>query len=116
MHRPATWALLAACVALAWPMALSHAAPPVDGKAIFQGKGNCSSCHGEGGTGTRMGPDLTDGEWLHIDGSYEAIVALIRKGVAEPKESPVSMAPMGGAKLDDAEVAAVARYVYGLSH
>jgi mono/diheme cytochrome c family protein len=88
----------------------------VEGEAIFKGKGNCSSCHASTGTGTRLGPDLTDDEWLHIDGSYEAIVALVRKGVPKPKEAPVPMAPLGGAALTDSEVVSVARYVYGLSH
>jgi putative heme-binding domain-containing protein len=30
------------------------------GKAIFEGKGNCGSCHRVRGNGSRMGPDLTD--------------------------------------------------------
>jgi len=30
------------------------------GKAIFEGKGNCRSCHRVGDTGSRVGPDLTD--------------------------------------------------------
>jgi putative heme-binding domain-containing protein len=37
--------------------------PPGDaakGKAIFDGKGNCASCHRIRGVGSRMGPDLTD--------------------------------------------------------
>jgi putative heme-binding domain-containing protein len=29
------------------------------GQALFTGKGNCSSCHRVGGTGSRVGPDLT---------------------------------------------------------
>jgi putative heme-binding domain-containing protein len=30
------------------------------GKAIFDGKGSCGSCHRVGGTGARTGPDLTN--------------------------------------------------------
>jgi putative heme-binding domain-containing protein len=30
------------------------------GKAIFEGKGNCASCHRVRGNGSRSGPDLTD--------------------------------------------------------
>ncbi len=30
------------------------------GRAIFQGKGNCQSCHRVRGVGSRMAPDLTD--------------------------------------------------------
>ena len=29
------------------------------GKAIFEGKGNCASCHRVNGVGSRVGPDLT---------------------------------------------------------
>jgi cbb3-type cytochrome c oxidase subunit III len=95
--------------------ALAGRAQP-DGAAIFAGKGNCATCHGVDGTGTRMAPDLTDGEWLHGDGSYETIAEIVRKGVAAPKESPTPMPAMGGAALTDGEVAAVARYVHALSH
>jgi len=30
------------------------------GKELFQGKGNCTSCHRVGATGSRVGPDLSD--------------------------------------------------------
>jgi putative heme-binding domain-containing protein len=30
------------------------------GKAIFEGKGNCASCHRVNGVGSRVGPDLSD--------------------------------------------------------
>lgn len=30
------------------------------GKAIFEGKGNCASCHRVNGVGARVGPDLSD--------------------------------------------------------
>jgi putative heme-binding domain-containing protein len=36
------------------------AGDPVRGKAIFEGKGNCGSCHRVQGTGSRTGPDLTN--------------------------------------------------------
>jgi cytochrome c oxidase cbb3-type subunit 3 len=32
----------------------------VRGKAIFEGKGNCSNCHRVRGKGSRLGPELTD--------------------------------------------------------
>jgi putative heme-binding domain-containing protein len=41
----------------------SAAPPPGDaarGKAIFEGKGDCLSCHRVFGTGSRMGPDLSE--------------------------------------------------------
>lgn len=31
-----------------------------NGKAIFEGKGNCQRCHRVAGNGSRVGPDLTD--------------------------------------------------------
>ena len=38
----------------------SVAGDPVRGKTIFEGKGNCASCHRVRGTGSRSGPDLTE--------------------------------------------------------
>jgi putative heme-binding domain-containing protein len=38
----------------------SVAGDPVRGKAIFEGKGNCASCHRVRGNGSRIGPDLTE--------------------------------------------------------
>ena len=86
------------------------------GKAIFMGKGLCHVCHGADGKGTALAPNLTDDKWLHSDGSVENIVKTIKTGVPQPKEHPAPMAPMGGAQLTEAEVQAVARYVYALSH
>jgi putative heme-binding domain-containing protein len=30
------------------------------GKAVFEGKGRCTTCHGAGGAGSRMAPSLVD--------------------------------------------------------
>jgi mono/diheme cytochrome c family protein len=84
------------------------------GKAVFTGKGNCHVCHGAEAKGGPLGPDLTDAEWLHIDGKAESIAALIKKGVPAPKQFPAPMLPMGGAQLTDAEVQAVAGYIVSL--
>jgi cbb3-type cytochrome c oxidase subunit III len=86
------------------------------GRAIFTGKGLCHACHGPNAKGTPLAPDLTDAKWLNIDGSLENIVKTIKTGVPSPKEHPAPMPPMGGAQLSDAEVQAVARYVFALSH
>jgi len=86
------------------------------GMGIFMGKGLCHVCHGADGKGTALAPDLTDGKWLHSDGSLENIVKTIKAGVPQPKEHPAPMAPLGGAQLSDAEVQLVARYVYAISH
>jgi mono/diheme cytochrome c family protein len=85
------------------------------GKAIFEGKGNCAICHGRDARGTPLGPDLTDGQWLQIPGTLESVESVIRAGVAKPKKFPGPMPPLGGARLRDAEVAAVARYVFSLN-
>jgi mono/diheme cytochrome c family protein len=85
------------------------------GQKIFQGKGLCYACHGKDARGTPLAPNLTDGEWLNIDGSLPAIVALIKSGVPKPVKHPAAMPPMGGAKLSKDEIDAVAAYVKGLS-
>lgn len=86
-----------------------------DGRAVFEGKGNCATCHGIEGKGTPLGPDLTDGEWLNISGTLAEITAVVRKGIAKPRRHPAPMPPMGGARLRDDEIDAVARYVFSLS-
>lgn len=105
-----------ALVLLAGALAAAAAPSPPDGKTIYEGKGNCATCHGPQGTGTRMGPDLTDAVWLHGDGSLRAIEAVVRTGVPEPAEAPIPMPAMGGAALTPQEVTAVSGYVYSLSH
>lgn len=85
------------------------------GKSIFTSKGLCHACHGPDAKGTALAPDLTDDTWLNIDGELESIVELVKTGVPSPKSAPAPMPPMGGARLTDEEVQAVARYVYSLS-
>jgi putative heme-binding domain-containing protein len=55
----------------------SVAGDPVRGKAIFDAKGNCASCHRVRGTGSRMGPDLTE-----VGGQRRAIE--LEKSILEP--------------------------------
>ncbi len=85
------------------------------GAVIFSGKGNCSMCHKGDGTGTPLGPDLTDDVWINISGDYSSIIENIRTGVPMPEQYPTPMPAMGGAKLTDEEVCAVAAYVWSLS-
>lgn len=86
------------------------------GDSLFHSKGNCYACHGANAEGT-IGPNLTDAEWIHSDGSYDAIVKQITTGVtAEESKSKVPMPPKGGSQITDDEVKAVAAYVYSLSH
>lgn len=87
------------------------------GKTIFEGAGICSSCHGADGAGLpNLGANLTDSEWLHSDGSYDAIVQTIMKGVtAEESTSGVPMPPKAGTNITDDQVKAAAAYVWTLS-
>lgn len=82
------------------------------GKQVFTGSGSCYTCHGADATGTQLGPDLTDAEWLNVSGPDVAeIEEVIRTGVPEPKEHPGPMPAMGGANLSDEQVQALAAYV-----
>lgn len=85
------------------------------GRAIFEGKGNCWTCHGKDAKGGPLAPDLTDGEWLNVDGTAAAVRALIQKGVPQPKKHPAPMPPMGGASLSPEELDAVTAYVLSLA-
>lgn len=98
----------------AMPAGYEHMAQDTLGKSVFTSKGLCYVCHGPDAKGTPLAPDLTDTIWLNIDGSQDSIAALIRRGVPSPKEHPSPMPPMGGAQLTDAEISAVAAYVFGL--
>jgi mono/diheme cytochrome c family protein len=64
---------------------------------------------------TGLGPALGDVQWLHSDGSYDAIVAQIMKGVtAGESTTGVAMPPKGGSAITDDQVKAVAAYVYSV--
>ncbi len=54
------------------------------GRRIFSGTGNCFACHGPSAAGTVAAPDLTDTQWLDIDGTYALIVGLVRAGAPAP--------------------------------
>jgi mono/diheme cytochrome c family protein len=92
------------------------AAMVAEGQEIFNGSvGICWTCHLEGGVGGPLAPNLTDDEWLNIDGSYESIVQNVITGVAEPMEHPGVMLPRAGMPLTDEQVDAVSAYVWTLS-
>jgi mono/diheme cytochrome c family protein len=89
------------------------------GERIFQGEadhGTCAGCHGPDGKGSDVGSNLTSGHWLWSDGSVQGITRTIERGVPKPKEHTGSMPPEGGVKLSQADVAAVANYVWALGH
>ena len=89
-----------------------------EGQQIFAGVGICAVCHGPDASGA-IGPNLTDAEWLLDDGEYEQIVARILSGVTRAEATNslgATMPPKGGAAITDAQVRAVAAYVWTLSH
>jgi glucose/arabinose dehydrogenase/cytochrome c5 len=89
------------------------------GEQVFAGAvggATCSACHGADAHGTALAPDLTARQRLWGDGSYPAIVAIVRHGIPQPKKFSAPMPPMGGAQLSDEQVNAVAAYVWAISH
>ncbi len=88
------------------------------GEQVFNGPGICFSCHGQGGVGTALGPNLTDDDWLWIENPetdlQAKLVENIRAGVPRPAEHPAPMPPMGGASLSEEQLQAVAAYVASL--
>jgi mono/diheme cytochrome c family protein len=89
-----------------------------EGAQIYAGAGICVACHGPDAKGA-IGPDLTDAEWLIGDGEYEQLVDQILEGVSAAEathELGAIMPPKGGAAITDAQVRAVAAYIWTLSH
>lgn len=87
-----------------------------EGQQIFNTTtGICFTCHLREGVGGPLAPNLTDTEWLKIDGEYESIVQIIDSGVPEPIEYPGMMQERAGMPLTDEQVRAVAAYVFTLS-
>ena len=98
------------------------AAPPgvtaesiTEGGTLFNGRAACAACHGVNGKGGQLAPNLSDDEWLNADGSYAGLVEVINSGVLEPKEYPALMLPRGGMGLSDAQVSALAAFIWSLS-
>jgi mono/diheme cytochrome c family protein len=87
------------------------------GKTLFYGAARCVRCHGLGGRGTPYGPDLADAIWWHGPGSYEWLAREVSHGI--PSNLTVTGDPMPAGErlnLTDAEVHAVAAYVWAISH
>lgn len=117
-----------ACGGSSSPTAPTENPPPgataamvAEGRNIFN-NGTCQTCHGRNGTGGNLGPDLTDRVYLHNSGNWEELIEIIRTGVpASEFKSPNSlpeffMQPSGAMALSDAQIRAVAAYVWSLSH
>jgi cytochrome c oxidase cbb3-type subunit III len=104
-----------AAVTPAAPAAVTPAAIAA-GDSIFHKSGNCYACHGANAQGL-VGPNLTDAEWVHGDGSFDMVVATVTKGITkEESKTGVIMPAKGGGTLTDDQVKQVAAYVYSLSH
>ncbi|HEY0969515.1 MAG TPA: c-type cytochrome [Gemmatimonadales bacterium] len=90
------------------------------GERVFQGKAGgalCTTCHGKDAKGVKgLGPDLTDGVWLHGDGSMEFLKTVIRTGVMQPRQGGGVMPPYGGTPLAPDQLEAVAAYLFSISH
>ena len=117
----ALMALAGAAQAQAKPEALPPgvtAAMVKEGETLFKGAGLCSACHGQDGKGIpSLGANLVDAQWVHSKGSYDEIVKQITGGVTADKSTTgVVMPPKGGTTITDAQVKAIAAYVWSLSH
>jgi mono/diheme cytochrome c family protein len=88
------------------------------GGRIFRGEedgGPCIGCHGADARGGPLGGDLTGGKWLWANGSLSSIKQVIESGVPHPKAHAGAMPPKGGAALSEADVDALAGYVWSIS-
>lgn len=75
------------------------------GRVAFQK--TCASCHAADGGGG-IGPNLTDKNWIHGDGSIDAIYKVVVEGVAEKGMPP------WGPVLKPEELLEIAAYVRSL--
>ncbi len=86
--------------------------------AVIYRQGTCPVCHHWQGQGNRRGPDLTDDEWLHGDGSLTAVRQAIetgfRHGAGRRFRGKYEMWPFGGMELDEPDVDALTAYVWSL--
>jgi hypothetical protein len=89
--------------------------------------GLCSTAWGADPSFTLSSPDLPPGKPIaeqftanafgcHGPNHSPAIAGTIDKGVVSPKHADGAMPPRGGAPLSDADVKAVAAFVWGISH
>jgi cytochrome c oxidase cbb3-type subunit 3 len=79
---------------------------PSEGETLYLD--NCAACHGENALGDpdQGAPNLSDAIWLY-GSSEEAIETSVRRG-------PFGVMPNWNARLDEAEIKAVAAYVHQL--
>jgi len=81
--------------------------------------GQCAKCHQQTGRGGARGPDLTDAQWLHCDGTVEGIRKVLVTGVPQNKLKDANRPfPMNSATdlvTDDQQLTDLAAYVRSLS-
>jgi len=91
------------------------------GDSLFN-NGACQRCHGKGAIGAANAPSLAGPKFLQMTtGSYDEIVKVITDGVAataikDPAHKFNMRARGGPMNLTDAQITAVAAYVWTLSH
>ena len=126
MSRPAWYLTMAFVAVTAGPIrpAQAQTATSADsiadrlarGRALFEGKGLCFSCHGKNGEGV-LGPNtrLAGRTLAHTKPTLADVVALIKAGVdSAHSTSGQPMLPRGGSRLSDGDVELVAQYVLEL--
>lgn len=87
------------------------------GKALFHGAAKCAACHGQDAWGTAQGPALTGALWLHGPGTFPWLVEQITVGIpAHETWMHRPMPPRGWSRMPDADVRAVAAYVWSVTH
>lgn len=87
------------------------------GRRLFHGSANCAGCHGVEARGTTEGPPLSGALWLHGPGTYEWLVEQIREGIPAHHTYTGKPMPMRGwSNMPDADVRAVAAYVWAITH
>jgi cbb3-type cytochrome c oxidase subunit III len=88
-----------------------------EGRRIFQGVGGCSACHGMEGGGTDSGAPLAQGVWMHGADTWRAIRSRVLHGIPKDESTRGTTMPIRGmSELTDAQVDAVASYVWVISH
>jgi len=87
-----------------------------EGRQLYSSAGLCFACHGPTAEGMPgVGPNLVDGEWIHVDGTVVTIAELVEKGISvQESKSGVIMPPKGGSQLTTEQIRAVAAYVWSL--
>lgn len=103
----------------------SIAVGDIDAATLTLGKsaytsGNCVMCHGPNGGGARFGPDLTDDQWDHGNGSVASIRTLLVEGIEKGdfvnRDYPMAMPTVTTLITDEAQIDALAMYVWSLSN